>query len=499
MRASLPRVAANFAGIVLLLTMGAILEARHLSSLSSLSGADTWWHLRTGNWILANHAVPRQALFSQSTGLSWADPSWAFDGALAVAYHALGLRAVPALLMGFRVALAALTFFLAAGWRGAFWPAIVVSACAQYILAGLPPGPTYCSVLLFGVELALLLEVRRTGDRRFLFALPVLFLAWANLDVQFVIGVALLVIFLFAAVLEKFVPGVGLEPRTSSLIPPTVAWATLAFAATFVTPYLLTPYRVFLERLTSSANSVLPDSRAMNFKQPTDYLLLLLTMAAFLALGRRRSRDIFQISALLLATVFSFHAQRDVWMVTLIATAVLGEALRVPQTTDRPAPAPIQPEAASPFVFRRRTLALVTASVAAILIAAVLRLPRDRGTLLARAGRTYPVAASDAIREQHLPGPIFNSYEWGGFLMWYLPEYPVAIDGRPSLYSDDDVLRYSKVMNADLPYTSDPALTAARTLVLPRHSLMGEALKDVSGFQTAYGDETAIVLVKAEL
>ena len=129
----------------------------------------------------------------------------------------------------------------------------------------------------------------------------------------------------------------------------------------------------------------------------------------------------------------------------------------------------------------------------------MLRLPRDRGTLLARAGRAYPVAASDAIRERHLPGPIFNSYEWGGFLMWYLPEYPVAIDGRPSLYSDDDVLRYSKVMNADLPYTSDPALTAARTLVLPRHSLMGEALKDVSGFQTAYGDETAIVLVKAEL
>ena len=91
---------------------------------------------------------------------------------------------------------------------------------------------------------------------------------------------------------------------------------------------------------------------------------------------------------------------------------------------------------------------------------------------------------------------MFNALEWGGFLTWYLPEYPVAIDGRAGLYPDDFVLEYSKVMNAEERYTDFPTLANARTIILPRSAIMAAALGSVPGFKVQYQDNVAVVLTK---
>jgi hypothetical protein len=116
--------------------------------------------------------------------------------------------------------------------------------------------------------------------------------------------------------------------------------------------------------------------------------------------------------------------------------------------------------------------------------------------LLAKAGESYPAAASNYIREHHLPQPLFNAFEWGGFLTWYLPEYPVAIDGRTDLYGDDFIIEYSKVMNAEVRYTDFPALANARTILLPKTAIIGEALSSVPVFKVAYSDDVAVVLTR---
>jgi hypothetical protein len=81
-------------------------------------------------------------------------------------------------------------------------------------------------------------------------------------------------------------------------------------------------------------------------------------------------------------------------------------------------------------------------------------------------------------------------------LIWYLPEYPVAIDGRADLYSDDFVIQSSKAMNADVPYQTYPAMANAGTLLLQRNSLMGEALSTVPAFRVEYRDDVAVVLTR---
>lgn len=42
----------------------------------------------------------------------------------------------------------------------------------------------------------------------------------------------------------------------------------------------------------------------------------------------------------------------------------------------------------------------------------------------------FPNKAIDFLRKQPVKGNIFNTYEWGGFLIWQLPEFKVFVDGR---------------------------------------------------------------------
>src|SRR5215469_11840446 len=160
----------------LLFVSAALLEVFRLSSLSALTNADIWWHLSSGLWILQHRALPQSGLFSQSISLPWIASSWAYDLLLAVTYNLVGLRAIPLLLIFLRAGLALVTFLLAGGLRGKFWLAVALSVIVQYILDAMPPGPGYFSTLLFGFELLLLLEARRTGSYRPLLWLPLLFL-----------------------------------------------------------------------------------------------------------------------------------------------------------------------------------------------------------------------------------------------------------------------------------------------------------------------------------
>jgi hypothetical protein len=471
---------------MLLFVSAALLEAFRLSSLSALTNADVWWHLSSGLWMFEHRAFPHSGLFSQSSSLPWIASSWAYDLLLAVIYKLVGLRAVPLLLIFFKAGLAVVTFLLAGGLRGKFWLAFALSAIAQYILGAIPPEPGYFSALLFGIELLLLLEARRTGSDRPLLWLPLLLLVWANVHVQFVYGVLPLLWLVVTVACERWFRVPSERPLDLGTV---MKIAGISLVTTLLTPYLYRPYGVFFATTFSAANQYLPEFRALGFRRPQDYLLLLLAMSAFLTLGLRRSRDLFQIGLLAGCLGLSFYAQRDIWLVALASLAVIGEAVTKAGASDTALFSPrVPPEIGI----------AACASVAVLMIAAFVGVPRRHEALTAKVGLSYPIAACDYVREHRLPQPVFNAFEWGGFLTWYLPEYPVAIDGRTDLYGSDTVAEYSKVMNADVPYTEYPALAGAQTILLPKNAIMATGLGSVPIFRVAYSDDVAIVLTRRD-
>lgn len=481
-------VPVRMAALLLLFMMAAWYESAHLSALAD---PDVWWHLSSGNWILQNHAVPHYGLFSQYSNLPWTDSSWLFDVLLAFAFNLMGLRALPVLLMACKVAIAVVTFVLARGSRLNFWPAVFLAAAAQYAMPALPPEPVVCSIVLFAIELNLLFGARRTGNVRPLFWLPLLFILWVNLDVGLMFGLLLLLLFSVVACGEEISrrSRAGLSTGQSPAVPPAIAAMVLAasFIAAFVSLYFFHSFSAASEELWRLVPYV-QSLHAISFRRPQDYVLLLLAMAACFSLGRRRSRDMFQIILMIVCLALAFTRQRDIWVLALASVAVIADGL--------PMGIVIAERANIERAWKQTKLATAGLLLIAFIAAVISRVPSSHETLLSKVGETFPVRAGDYIRANRLPPPIFNAYDWGGFLTWYLPEYPVSIDSRATLYGDEINQRYFKVTTAEIPLDADPSFANARTILLRKDSPMAVALSAVPQFRVAYQDDVAMVLLQ---
>lgn len=99
---------------------------------------DIWWHLETGKWILHNHSIPHEGLFSYTFAAhEWIDFEWLFQVIVYQIYSALG----PSGLIVFKaLIIAALVFFLyknihllsgGKGWIVAFFLVVGLNVMSQ--------------------------------------------------------------------------------------------------------------------------------------------------------------------------------------------------------------------------------------------------------------------------------------------------------------------------------------------------------------------------------
>jgi hypothetical protein len=134
-----------------------------------------------------------------------------------------------------------------------------------------------------------------------------------------------------------------------------------------------------------------------------------------------------------------------------------------------------------------------------VFFASALHIP-DRTALLGKVSEHFPVKACEFITNNPLPQPLFNTYSWGGFLTWYLPEYPVAVDSRVDLYGDEILTSYFQVITGKERLDTNPSLASARTLLLERQSGMADALERIpvlsAQYRKLYSDDLAVVFVK---
>ncbi len=471
--------------LLLLFSWAGIYEAYHLTALRDY---DIWWHLRTGIWILHNHAVPHTALFTQYSERPWIAYSWGFDVITAIFYKLFGLRGLPILQVCFKAAFAIMAFVLARGSFRSFLPAAFLSAIGQYAITDFKVRPGSLSILLLGIVLIVVFEVRRTQNVRNLLWQPLLFALWANLHIQFVYGLFVMALFAAVVLVESVVHRWGVNWFASQMPPLNAAYVVAITSAcglaTLITPYTYHTYQVAWQYAHSTAvYDYILEMHAMNFHWPEHYVRLLLVMAACFALGQQRSRNLFAIMLLAISALVGFHQQRDTWFMVLVSIAAIGDTY-FPKKQVRQA-------ASSGSAWEKL---IVASLVVGLLTASIVRyIPSSRESLLGKVGEVFPVKACDAILRNHLPPAIFNPLNWGGFLTWYLPDYPVAIDGRTDLYGDEITIRQYKVWDGELSPGKEPTLVHARTLLLGSRTGLADALRETPGYRLVYDDGMAAV------
>ena len=61
----------------------------------------------------------------------------------------------------------------------------------------------------------------------------------------------------------------------------------------------------------------------------------------------------------------------------------------------------------------------------------------------------FPVKSVEYIEKEGIKGNIFNSYNWGGYLIWNMyPDQKVYIDGRCDMYGAEFVTRFVDIYMA---------------------------------------------------
>lgn len=462
--------------------------------------SDTWWHLRAGMWMLEHRQILAFDPFSLTRiGSPWVYPGWLAQVAMAGLYGWLGYAGLNLLTA------AAVTLAFAFLWRTLegpdLWRAAVVLLAAATSAVYWSARP---QILSFALTAAFLwiLEWWRRQEGKGLWALPPLMALWANLHGGFAIGLMLIGLYWLAEAVELVIPAAVVSARLPAQwrarrgrMAALTAAAVLSAAAVALNPagptMLLYPFKTVS---IGVLRDYIQEWQSPNFHRLEVQPFLWMLSGAVLALAfSRRSPQAAEVLNLLAFAYLSFVAGRNIALFALAAAPLVARHGRAALA---PIAARIGPGRQVPERIARKLnlglLALVIVGAAAK--AAVPLSNFQNEEILARQA---PMAAVAWIQSHRPEGPLFNSYNWGGLIVWTLyPDYPSFVDGRTDLFDQDLLTEYLTAWRAAPGWQNVLERWGIRLALLEPGAPLALALQ-CAGWEVAYQDDQAVILMRS--
>lgn len=447
----------------------------------AVADPDVGWQMRTGEWILQHHGFPHTDPFSRTTaGTPWQAYSWLFDLILLKAFAWMNLKGLLVFTAAMMTLIGAAIYRMLSRLQADFTQRAALTVAVIFCLSRMStPRPWLFTILFFAVEMDILMHARREGSSRELWLLAPLFALWANLHIQFIDGLVVLGVAAMEPVLSHWWKSEVKPPPARHL------WMTLGacVAATCLNPYGVGIYKTAWQ-LGSQAGvlDAVSEMMALPFRTPGDFVLLFLALTAAGVLFRYRQLNPFETMMLAMAAVLSFRSRRDLWVMAITAGAILAAGL------------PARAEKADREQAPAWSIAVAGLTAIAAFVASVFLLRVDNGHLQKLLAEKMPVQAVEVVKDRHYTGAVFNTYDWGGYLIWNLRE-PVSMDGRAALYGDKAITRSRETWGGSAQWATDPALESAGVVIAPDDAALTQLLRTDSHFALAYEDKVAAVFV----
>jgi hypothetical protein len=383
-----------------------------IAALACLSPAqsDTFWALRAGQDIWHTGRIPLVDTYSYTAaGRPWPNHEWLWQAIAYAMYWLGGFPLLSAFSSAVLTAAYAIAYRLTSGPRGIRLALLSVATTLGAI--GWSLRPQIVTLLFVSLLLWLLFRPRY-------WLIPPLFALWANLHGGVVFGGGILLLS----------TGYCLVADRSRFWPLALTTA-IAGAATLLTPLGLDLW-VFIVRWSLAARltgvsewdpMVLAGARGL---LATACGLSFVVLAA---LRWKAAADRLPLVIALATLLAALRAIRNVPMFLLVAAIASSQILgrRLASAPARIETASTKPRKDNP----RANLSILIAwlAVAITTVAACWMLP------IAHLG-WRPLSSSAAAAIAACPEPIYNSYEAGGFLVWFVPGKRVFIDSRHDPY-----------------------------------------------------------------
>ncbi len=465
------------------------------------ASADTWWHLRSGQYIIENQTIFSADPFSHTReGQLWMYPK--LGQVFWYGLYAVGGWATVALAVAL---LATVAFWLV--WQqieanvfvGAFSMALG-AIVSSVIWAARPQMFSFVLTAL----VAYLLHRFKRHNGNLLPWIPLIMALRVNIHGGFAIGFMLMLAYLVGEVINNI---------TSYKDAPVVNWGRLKYlilviiisvAAATINPHtwrmLFYPFQTVG---ISALRDFIAEWQSPNFHQPHAQPFILMLLLILVSVARtNRQVDWTDLVLVALWAGWALFAARNIAVFGLVTTPILaGYAdltwteqwqtwgyTKVPFSTAAIA----RPKSKIQNLKSKINWVLLTLIIVAALIKISIPLRSDINLEVEQ--ESLPYYAVEFVKNERPPGPMFNSYNWGGYLIFKLwPDYLVYIDGRTDLYDDFFVRRFLTVMAAGDGWEQILTDDGINLIFIESDSTLAKFLRHNPAWTELYRDKMAVV------
>ncbi|MCP4417857.1 MAG: hypothetical protein GY805_14630 [Chloroflexi bacterium] len=457
---------------------------------------DMWWHLRTGEIILQN-GIPTQDAFSFTVpNNAWVTHEWLSQLIIWLVYLAGGL---PGLILFF-AALITLTFwllYLACMGRPYFAAfAVLLAAITSAIVWGVRP--QIFNLLLTAVFILIVERVKDGKWRvRALWWLPLLTLIWANLHSGYLLGIVLLGTYVLGDMAQRW-----LAIPTERTLSATAVFHLFGVTITSFLAAAANPSGVELwiyPFLTLGSGAM--QAYIQEWLSPDFHQTFFLPFAAMLALGvlgwvfNKNRPTITELLLFLGTGAAGLLSARHIPLFAIVATPIIvrhwlnaASGSRLNSLLSN-----YQVETAVKPLFATLNVLLLILGLATAVFWASSKIDNNETAIAAR----YPVAAADFLETSGLAETRgYNSYNWGGYLIWR--GIPVFVDGRADVYGDPFLFLYRQTFEVQPTWQEPLQQYDVDYVLMERGSPLTAVLTASPNWQSAYQDDVAQIFVRNE-
>jgi len=433
------------------------------SSKTIFNDGDVSWHIATGQWILAHHAIPHFDPFSFTWGgRPWVPMEWLADVIFAAAYKLAAYPGVAALVTTALMALHLIVFANASRYVRA----LIAIIPMDFVLVPMLLARPHLLVWPLLASWVLLMLRAREKDRAPPLAFALLMTLWASVHGSFLLGLGIAGLFGFEALV--------FSTDRARAFRQWLLFGIACVAAVFINANGIAGvvYPLRLENLQMLP--LIDEWKPSNPKVTPFFFGILALTLALIAWKRPRlvwTRWLLLGGMLGLALLQVRHQA----MLAIIAAMVLPEGFgREGVKSPRAEPVVIAVAAAAAF-------ALITAR---------LLLP-----LSPVENETNPWKLIAEVPAQYRSQPVLNGYSMGGALI--LSGIRPFIDGRSDMYGDALVADYVRITHGD-PAAFDAAVRRwnIRWAIVPKRTQVTGVLDRSPGWRRIADDAAGTVYVR---
>jgi hypothetical protein len=310
-----------------------------------------------------------------------------------------------------------------------------------------------------------------------LWPLPLLFVLWANVHGAVVLGFVVLGAALLVATLARD----GAAVARLAVVTALGAAATLA-APLGVHLYDFVPGSI--ERLRSLGVSEWQPATSLSVREVGFWLSSAALVALAARYGRRLTRreDRLIVLVALLFVPLGFRATRNVAPFGLLFAPAVSRLLATRGRSDEPARP--RPPHDTPARNVRDVAVMGALAAAAVAVAWAWPLP-----LL----NWQPMSPAAAAAVRACPPNLYNAYDEGGPLIWFVPEKPVFVDGRQDPYPVELLRRLQVIERDALARRAAFAEFGVHCAAVPPASRLSTSLR-LDGWRETFRDDQWVVL-----